>query len=46
MSDEVPRTAPAAPIEIVFSSGTMVRVPTGFDRRALTDVIEVLESRS
>lgn len=45
-SDEILKTVPAAPIEILFSSGTTVRVPTGFDRRALADVIEVLESRS
>jgi transposase-like protein len=33
------------PIEIMFSGGRVLRIPSGFDRRTLLDVLDVLEGR-
>lgn len=38
-------TAAAGNVEIVLSGGRTVRVPPGFDRQTLADVLTVLEAR-
>jgi transposase-like protein len=39
-------TAAAGNVEIVLAEGRTVRVPPGFDRQTLADVLAVLEARS
>ena len=43
LPDGLAGSAPPRSIEIVLSGGPTVRVPDGFDRRTLSDVLSVLE---
>lgn len=46
VDDRHERAEPFPPIEILLPDGPVVRVPLGFDRRTLGDVLAVLEGRS
>jgi len=46
IADDSAGSPPASGIEVVFASGTLIRVPRGVDRQTLADVIAALEQRT
>ena len=45
IADDTASSPPAAGIEVLLASGTVIRVPRGVDRQTLADVIAALEQR-